>query len=79
MIHFIGYVALVLNLISMTRKDMVYLRWLSLLANGLYIVYGILLKAPPFILGCSIAVSIHAYQLYQIHQRKEANSNTQAN
>lgn len=71
MTHFIGYSALALNLFSMTRKNMVYLRALSLMANGIYVVYGILLNAPPFIIGCSIAVGIHGYQLYMIYQKKK--------
>ena len=71
MIHIIGYSALALNLFSMTQKDMVYLRVLSLLANGIYIVYGVLLNAPPFIIGCSIAVLIHAYRLHSIYQNKK--------
>ena len=70
MIHLLGYSALTLNLFSMTRKDILYLRWLSLLANGIYIVYGILLSAPPFIIGCSIAVLIHAYHLYNLHRQR---------
>ncbi|MEL7001421.1 MAG: hypothetical protein AAFN93_01665 [Bacteroidota bacterium] len=47
----------------MTRKNMVSLRIISLLANGVYILYGIRLEAPPFIIGCSIAVLIHLYHL----------------
>ena len=66
MIHFIGYSALILNLISMTMKNVVHLRLFSLIANAIYILYGVLLNAPPFIIGCSIAVIIHAYHLYQL-------------
>lgn len=66
MIHFIGYSALVLNLVSMTMKDVVHLRLFSLVANAIYILYGILLQAPPFIIGCSIAVLIHAYHLKKL-------------
>ena len=70
MIHFIGYSALVLNLISMAMKKVVYLRWFSLIANAIYILYGVLLQAPPFIIGCSIAVIIHAYHLFRIRSAK---------
>ena len=66
MTHFIGYSALVLNLTSMAMKSVVRLRLLSLVANAVYIVYGILLQAPPFIIGCSIAVLIHAYHLRKL-------------
>ena len=69
MIHLIGYVALVLNLASMAMKDMFYLRSVSLTANAIYIVYGILLNAPPFIIGCSIAVLIHAHQIIKLRRQ----------
>lgn len=66
MIHLIGYFALVLNLISMAMKSALHLRVFSLVANAIYIVYGILLQAPPFIIGCSIAVIIHAFRIRQL-------------
>ncbi len=70
MTHLVGYCALALNLLSMTRRKIVYLRILSLLANALYVVYGILLQAPPFIIGCGLAMLIHLYQLYSIYKVK---------
>ncbi len=73
MIHFIGYGALVLNLISMMMKDVGRLRLFSLIANMLYILYGILLDASPFIIGCSIAALIHAYHLYQLYLKGNFN------
>ena len=66
MTHIIGYSALILNLISMAMKNVVHLRLFSLIANSVYILYGILLNAPPFIIGCSIAVLIHAYHLFKL-------------
>lgn len=74
MIHLIGYSALALNLVSMAMKKVFYLRIFSLVANSIYIVYGILLNAPPFIIGCSIAVLIHTYHLFLLTQKiKETN------
>ena len=73
MIHLIGYSALVINLTSMAMKNMVYLRWCSLIANAVYILYGVLLNAPPLIIGCSIAVLIHAYHLRTILSIKKTN------
>lgn len=67
-IHFIGYAALVLNLCSMTMKNVFYLRLLSLLANIIYLVYGIVLHAPPFIVGCGIAIIIHGYHILKLKQ-----------
>ncbi len=70
MIHWLGYSAICLNLASMAMKNVLCLRLLSLLANGIYIFYGILLNAPPLIIGCSIAVIIHAYHIYILKKSK---------
>ena len=70
MIHLIGYAALGLNLASMAMKNMLYLRVLSLLANLVYLVYGIVLQAPPFIIGCAIAVLIHTFQIVKLRSSK---------
>ena len=66
MIHFVGYAGLILNLISMTMSRVFLLRFFSLLSNVICIIYGILLNAPPLIIGCSVAVLIHAYFLYKL-------------
>lgn len=66
MTHIIGYVGLVVNLTSMAMSKLLYLRVLSLVANAIYILYGFLLDAPPFIIGCSVAVLIQAYGIFKI-------------
>ena len=71
MIHLVGYTALGINLLSMTMKDLFLLRLLSLIANVIYIIYGILLHAPPFIIGCGIAVMIHGFYLLQMNKLKK--------
>ncbi len=76
MIHLIGYSGLALNLISMTMKNMFYLRLFALLANGIYVVYGAIINAPPFIIGCSIAVIIHVYQIVKISKTKKTEALT---
>ena len=72
MIHLIGYVALGINLVSMAMKKVFLLRLLSLIANAIYLVYGILLQAPPFIIGCGIAIIIHGYHLFKLTKLKKA-------
>lgn len=62
----IGYVALALNLYSMSAKGEYRLRIISALANLIYIGYGIMLNALPVIIGCSIAVILHVYRLYKM-------------
>ena len=66
MIDLVGYSALLLNLGSMAMRNLLRLRVLSAIANMVYIVYGLLIDAPPFIIGCSIAVGIHLYHLRKI-------------
>jgi drug/metabolite transporter (DMT)-like permease len=73
MIHILGYIALVINLTSMTMKNVIYLRFLSLIANAIYIVYGFFLTSPPLMIGCGIAVVIHGFHIMKL--RKEKNSN----
>lgn len=65
MTDIIGYIALSVNLISMTMKDTNHLRVISLIANVIYIIYGVLLNAPPIYIGCFIAVVLHSYRVIQ--------------
>lgn len=68
----IGYAALSFNLVSMSMKNVLYLRVCSLVANAIYIVYGIMLEAPPVFIGCGIEVLLHSYWIYRtINQNKE--------
>lgn len=70
MVNAIGSLALLLNLISMNMTSMLMLRWLSLTGNSLFALYGLLINAPPIIIGTSIAVAIHAYHLLKIYQQR---------
>ncbi len=62
----VGYFALVINLYSMSTKGEYKLRLISLTANAIYIYYGFLIKASPVIIGCTIAVCLHAYHLKRL-------------
>ncbi len=70
MIDAIGYSALSLNIISMGMKNIFYLRVCSLIANSIYIIYGVLLYAMPMIIGGSIAVLLHLYRIHCLIQEK---------
>lgn len=59
----IGYLGLVLNLYSMYTKSEYKLRFFSVIANLVYIVYGLLISAMPITIGCAIAVMLHMYRL----------------
>ena len=65
-INIVGFIALVINLYSMSAKGEYKLRVLSLIANSIYILYGIMISALPVIIGCIIAVFLHAYHINRI-------------
>ncbi len=65
-IDIIGYLAIVINLYSMSAKGEYKLRLFSIVANTIYIFYGILIAALPIIVGGSIAVGLHLYRLKNI-------------
>lgn len=62
----VGYFGLLLNLYSMSLKGEFKLRLFSLLANSIYIVYGVLIEAYPILIGSSIAVLLHAVRIKTI-------------
>ncbi|WP_456440431.1 hypothetical protein [Psychroserpens sp.] len=66
LIDSIGYGALIINLYSMSTKGEYKLRLISLIANLGYIFYGVLISATPVIIGCTIAVFLHAYHLRRL-------------
>ena len=72
MVDALGFFGLILNLTSMAMKDILYLRFLSLAANTIYIVYGSIIGAIPIIIGSFIAVIIHAVSIYKLKHTKHA-------
>lgn len=71
MFDLIGYLALGLNLYSMSVRGEYKLRIFSAIANITYVFYGILIDSLPLILGCSIAVVLHAFRLYKLSKVKK--------
>ena len=70
MIHILGYVAITINLYAMSRKNVMTLRVLSVIANTIYTIYGVLLNSPPLIIGGIIVVSIHLYQIRNLKKER---------
>ncbi len=66
LIDSIGYGGLIINLYSMSTKGEFKLRLISLMANVIYIIYGVLISASPIIVGCTIAVFLHGYHLRRL-------------
>lgn len=62
----IGYLGITINLFSMYLKGERKLRLFSLIANSIYITYGMLIGAIPIVIGSSIAVLLHTYRLRKI-------------
>jgi len=73
LIDSIGYGGLVINLYSMSTKGEYKLRFISLIANIIYILYGVLIRATPIIVGCTIAVFLHGYHLRRLKIKKNNN------
>jgi hypothetical protein len=73
LIDCIGYGGLVINLYSMSTKGEYKLRFISLIANIIYIAYGVLISATPIIVGCTIAVFLHGYHLRRLKIKKSNN------
>ncbi len=73
LIDCIGYSGLIINLYSMSTKGEYKLRLVSLIANIIYILYGALIVATPIIVGCTIAVFLHAYHIRRLRIKKAIN------
>jgi hypothetical protein len=52
-------------------KDILYLRVLSLVANTIYIIYGLLLGAAPIVTGSFVAVIIQSVSIYKLKHPKQ--------
>lgn len=72
-INIIGFVALAINLYSMSTKGEYKLRLISLIANVIYVLYGVLINALPVIIGCSLAIFLHAYHIKRLSIKTNAN------
>lgn len=71
MVHLLGLVALGFSLLAMTMKNILILRIFSAAANFIYIIYGLLLGAPPLIIGGATVIVIHAYHIRKLIQNNK--------
>jgi hypothetical protein len=67
-VHLLGLVALFFSLLGMTMKNILTLRIFSASGNFIYIIYGLLIGAPPLIIGGAIVVVIHGYHIHKLVQ-----------
>ena len=56
-----------LALTSINMRNMRRFRWLHLVANGFYLSYGVVTDAFPLVIGASLFMLIHAYQLFKLY------------
>ena len=70
-IDMIGYLALSINLYSMSVKGEQKLRIISAIANSFFVIYGSMIVAMPIIIGSSIAVCLHTYHIIRIAKEKK--------
>jgi len=68
LVDLIGFAALGMALIAMSKKNVIMLRRWHLAASFLYLIYGLLIMAYPIILGAVLYCSIHLYHLYKNRQ-----------
>lgn len=68
LVDLIGFAALAIALVAMSRKNVIILRRWHLAASTLYLVYGLLITAYPIIVGAVLYCSIHLYHLYKNQQ-----------
>jgi hypothetical protein len=69
-IDMIGYLALSINLYSMSVKGEQKLRIISGVANACFIIYGSMIGALPIVIGSTIAVCLHSYHIVRISKEK---------
>ena len=71
MVHLLGLAALGFSLLAMSMKNILILRILSAVANFIYIIYGLLIGAPPLIFGGAIVIVIHGYHIRKLIQNNK--------
>jgi|GEM_PF-7030397 len=65
-VDWIAYSAYLINFTSMSMRRISRLRVLAISANVLYVCYGFAIQAHPLMVGGSIAICIHSYQLVRL-------------
>jgi len=73
LIDSLGYLAIAINLYSMSAAGEYKLRLISLIANVLFVIYGVLIGALPVVVGCTIAVILHAYHIRRLTMENASN------
>lgn len=70
-LQWIGYIASVIILISMTMNSIVKFRWVNLIGALLFSTYGFLIQAIPVCILNGMIVLVDIYYLFNIYTKKE--------
>ncbi|MEO1050996.1 MAG: hypothetical protein AAFX87_10220 [Bacteroidota bacterium] len=63
MTDLIGYIALGIALLALSKKKLLTLKWWHLTSSALYIIYGTIISAWPVVVGAVLYCSMHIYHL----------------
>lgn len=70
-LQYIGYVASVIIVLSMTMNSIIKFRWINLVGASLFSVYGFMIHAIPVCVLNGIIVLVDIYYLASIYSKKE--------
>ncbi len=70
MTNVIGFIALIVAIFALSKKDIITLRWWHLWSSSIYIIYGVIISAPPVIVGALLYCGIHSWHIYKDFQKK---------
>ncbi len=69
MVEILGYVAMIIVLVSFTMKDMMKLRMLNSIACAMFVVYGIIHETTPIVIMNILVILVNVF--YLIKERME--------
>jgi Bacterial inner membrane protein len=70
LVEIIGYIASLIVIISLVMKSVLRLRIISFVGAVLWLIYGVMLNAPPIYITNGIIIAINIYFLYQMLSEK---------
>lgn len=76
MVHLLGLAALAFSLLAVMMKNILILRIFSTTGNIIYIIYGLLIGAPPLIIHGAIVILIHGYHIHKLIRNKDEDAKT---
>ena len=69
-VEIIGYFASIMVAISLTMKNIIWLRWLNFVGCTLFVIYGVFISAWPVAGMNAFVAGINIYHLIKIYRAK---------